>query len=473
ALQEDVDAIGVSILSGACCALRKDVFLSVGGFDAVNTPDGHSDMDLSYKLLDRGYRCVYTPHSLLHHIGNHSWGAKKYKYKADIFCLKHWGKFLSEDACFTDSMKRVLYTDFKFNYKIYASHIDAAKKYSDSDVLFVSHELSLTGAPRMLFYAAAAVVQRGGFAVVVAPEDGPMRHELERAGVVVIIDESIAFDHFLFKGFAKNFDVVVVNTITTALVVRQLSTIEDLKIVWWLHEGQALRRYLPTHADIAGQNVRLLCVSDYAQSFVPRKYRSSVLYNAIPDVEVAESRSTGVFTFILVGTIEPRKGQDIFVDAVLLLPAEVRRSCEFIIVGKLWELNRPFWNEVSAKMKDVKEISYLGSLEHEQALAKVAGSDVVVCSSRDEAFSLAAVEGAMLRKPTILNKHVGVSGVFKDKESCLLFESGDALSLTERMEFAFRNQHITKQIGKAARTIYEQKLSMERFSAEFLECINA
>ena len=82
----------VSILSGACCALRKDVFWKVGGFDAVNTPDGHSDMDLSYKLMKSGYRNVYTPHALLQHIGNHSWSAKRKKYKADIYILKRWGR---------------------------------------------------------------------------------------------------------------------------------------------------------------------------------------------------------------------------------------------------------------------------------------------------------------------------------------------------------------------------------------------
>ena len=44
----------VSILSGACCALRKETFLQIGAFDEVNTPDGHSDMDLSYKLIESG-----------------------------------------------------------------------------------------------------------------------------------------------------------------------------------------------------------------------------------------------------------------------------------------------------------------------------------------------------------------------------------------------------------------------------------
>ena len=144
----------VSVLSGACCAMRRDVFWAVGGFDAFNTPDGHSDMDLSFKLIRAGYRCVYTPYSVLYHVGNHSWHARREKYKADIFMLKRWGAYISQDPHFTASMKRVLYRDFQFDYRIFAAHIDPEAVYDGPDVLFVSHELSLTGAPRMLLYAA-------------------------------------------------------------------------------------------------------------------------------------------------------------------------------------------------------------------------------------------------------------------------------------------------------------------------------
>ena len=87
----------VSILSGACCALRRDVFLQIGGFDPVNAADAHSDMDLSFRLMEAGLRCVYTPYAVLRHIGNHSWGNKPTKNKADIYALKRWGARLARD----------------------------------------------------------------------------------------------------------------------------------------------------------------------------------------------------------------------------------------------------------------------------------------------------------------------------------------------------------------------------------------
>ena len=45
----------VSILSGACCALRNGVFWEVGAFDETNTPDAHSDLDLSISCRRPGF----------------------------------------------------------------------------------------------------------------------------------------------------------------------------------------------------------------------------------------------------------------------------------------------------------------------------------------------------------------------------------------------------------------------------------
>ena len=462
----------VSILSGACCALRKKIFFEIGGFDAVNTPDGHSDVDLSYKLIEAGYRCVYTPYSVLFHIGNHSWGTKKEKYKADIFCLKRWGKYLSSDNYFTDSMKRVLYKDFQFKYKIFASQVDPSVTYTGQDVLFISHELTLTGAPRMLYYAAQAVKARGGFPVVVAPEDGPLRTEFEKAGITVIIDASIALNHFLFKGFARNFDVVVVNTIAQSQVVEQLSEIEGLKIIWWLHESKALKGFFDKNNGKKFNDVHLICVSDYARSFIPTSYHTHVLHNGIPDVSIdSQVRQNYKFTFVLCGTIEPRKGQDIFVEAISILPKEVRASCQFLIAGTLWEHFRPFWDIVEEKLNTINEVKYLGSLTHADILAVLSASDVVVCCSRDESFSLTVAEAAMLGKVGILNTNVGVSSIFKPLESGLFFEVENAESLANQFLYAFENQERIKKMGLEARRIYEQELTIEKFSDRFFEIV--
>src|SRR5204863_1860419 len=86
----------VAALSAACLAIRRDDFMRVGGFDAVNTPIAHSDFDVCFKVREAGLRCVYTPYATLRHAGHASIGVeeaqvrtkKRPRDKASIFLLK-------------------------------------------------------------------------------------------------------------------------------------------------------------------------------------------------------------------------------------------------------------------------------------------------------------------------------------------------------------------------------------------------
>jgi O-antigen biosynthesis protein len=462
----------VSILSGACCALRKEVFWRVGAFDADNTPDAHSDLDLSYKLMEAGLRCVYTPYALLRHIGNHSWGAKRRKERADAFMLRRWGGYVSKDPFFTASMKRVLYRDFAFSYRIYAEHLDPQRGAAGPHVLFVSHELSLTGAPRMLLYAAKVVLEAGGFPVIVAPEDGPLRQEITEAGIATILDASLGQGHFLFERFARNFDLAVVNTIALSAVVRQLSAIENLRTVWWLHEAQSLATDLRSIDDVQWARVQVLCNGAYARHFVPDGIDAEILHYGIPDdaSREGEARASRPMTFLLSGTIEPRKGQDILVDAIALLPEHVRRDCRFLMTGNLWELHHAFWWEIEGKMVRLPEVAYLGPRDYREQLRLMAESDVVVCASRDEPWSLVVMEAAMLRKPSIVNEHVGAAEMF-DEASCFCFECGSPPSLAGQLLAAYERRDELPAMGRAARRVFERELTLDAFGARFLAMV--
>ncbi len=62
--------------------MRREDFLAVGEFDAVNTPIAHSDLDLCFKVRAAGLRCVYTPFVTMTHRGHASIGAVPEKKQA-------------------------------------------------------------------------------------------------------------------------------------------------------------------------------------------------------------------------------------------------------------------------------------------------------------------------------------------------------------------------------------------------------
>ena len=176
--------------------------------------------------------------------------------------------------------------------------------------------------------------------------------------------------------------------------------------------------------------------------------------------------ASGALTFLLSGTIEPRKGQDLLVEAVGLLPEHVRAACRFLMTGKLWELHHEFWRAIEANMARLPEVSYLGLRDHRAQLELIAGSDVIVCASRDEPWSLVVVEAAMASKPSILNEHVGAAEMF-DAESCFMFESGSALSLAGELLAAYERRGELARMGQAARRTFERDLTLEAFGRRF------
>ena len=62
-------------VTGACVAIRRAVFLEVGGLDEVNLPVTFNDVDLCLRLGDHGYRVVWTPFAELFHLECASGGA--------------------------------------------------------------------------------------------------------------------------------------------------------------------------------------------------------------------------------------------------------------------------------------------------------------------------------------------------------------------------------------------------------------
>ena len=93
--------------------------------------------------------------------------------------LEAMGKAGVRDPYFTAPMKRALYRDFQFIYNIYAEHIDPETMDSGPDVLFVCSR-TYAHRPRQECSSMPRkpVRQGGGFPVIVAPADGPLRAEM-------------------------------------------------------------------------------------------------------------------------------------------------------------------------------------------------------------------------------------------------------------------------------------------------------
>jgi glycosyltransferase involved in cell wall biosynthesis len=90
----------VSALPIDCFAISKDVFIENRGFDARAFPFEYGDVDLCLRLLDRGYRNVWTPWAEVTQKTEH-----KFKKGAELDLLKmRWAKYFENDPYYNPNL---------------------------------------------------------------------------------------------------------------------------------------------------------------------------------------------------------------------------------------------------------------------------------------------------------------------------------------------------------------------------------
>ncbi|MDQ6940507.1 MAG: glycosyltransferase, partial [Verrucomicrobiota bacterium] len=474
-----------SALSAACLAMRRDDFFSVGQFDAINTPVAHSDFDLSFKIRAAGMRCVYTPFVSMTHRGHESIGVEGEEKKMaraerpSIFLLKRWPGYAGHDPYFPDNMRDWLYADSPTPIRISVPN-EYKSTSNRADLLFVSHDLSLSGAPMMLFHAALWCRNHGDFVVVTAPTAGPLAQKFEAEGIPLIIDPLVEAEHESYKRFAREFHCVIANTIFCAPAVRALAK-ENVPVAFWLHEpssvgehymraDEKLRAALP-QADV------LIAPSAWTAAFYQpfNDHTAKCLRNAIPDFcrngSSAEKAAASVLRILLLGSFESRKGQDIFAAAIALLQPDVLGKAQFQIAGR--RLDPEFSRKLDTTAKGLPNLSIMGARDHAQALALLGDADVVVSASRDEAMPTVTILEAMcLGKAIVATAVGGAEEVMVNDENSLLVRPEDPIALAAALQRVIENPALVRHLGAGARATYEKNFTIDRFGREFREIID-
>jgi len=93
----------VSAVTGACLAVRRELFNAVGGLDEANLAVAFNDVDFCLRLRERGYRNVWTPFAELYHYesvshGGDLSGEKLARFQKEVVYMRdRWGALLDED----------------------------------------------------------------------------------------------------------------------------------------------------------------------------------------------------------------------------------------------------------------------------------------------------------------------------------------------------------------------------------------
>lgn len=345
-------------------------------------------------------------------------------------------------------------------------------------VLLVLHEFSRTGAPRAMLYLARALFHLSGFRpTVIAAVDGPIRQEFENEGFSTIV-ESLLFEASLERSrvtrFVASFDRVIVTPLASFAFIRNFRNVPKY-LVWWIHEEENGFNYIADNfaSDLTdifnscdavwlGSPLCTLPVSRYA---APEKIHL-LLYGCNDIATVGENTHSRPVTFTLVGSVEPRKGQDIFLDAIEQLPAEIRQQAKFQIIGSPYnDWSAAFHGKICIQASRFPEVECIPNVPFEELNKLYAETDVVVSASRADPMPISITQGLMFSKVCLCSSAIGHAGLLEDGVDSLVFPTESAGQLAEKISWLIQNAGKLAAIGTAGRKVYEKHFLMTSFIA--------
>ena len=347
---------------------------------------------------------------------------------------------------------------------------------SKKSILLFNHELTLTGAPRALMNMALSMQKQGYYPVIISWKDGPMAEEIKDAGIDAVLDvylySKLKNEDALYKEFLSLFDIIIFNTVVSLRFWDYMPQVHAKKMVW-SHEGSmGYDTYgnVLNLRDVFNELDKVYSVGKYSQSFatpyLENKEKSEMLLYGIEDMDIHKyksdkSENTDKVKFILPGAVCERKGHDILLNALDIIPQRIKAEMLLYLAGPASD--KKIDDKLTERAKKETYIKYLGSVPHEELMKLYADIDVVLCPSRDDPMPIVCTEAFIFEKAVIVSENTGTAGFIENKQNGFLIPSEDAKALAEAIIYAVEHKGELPVIGKRARKIYEDYFTIEKF----------
>lgn len=419
---------------------------------------------LRNKLFDRLRRIRII--NILYRLINIIWHLKSHENRKKLASvLREYMRFAEQSRLFSNSSESP-YKDEQPGYEIRPK------------ILLVTHEFSRSGAPFAVLYLARSLFTLYGVnPVIIAPMDGPLREEFEREGYRTIIDPMLfSYDHYSQDvcDFVSGFDRIIVTSLASHGFIRHFRGIGK-KLSWWIHETDAgFEAVVNMNADLpllfaACESIWLgspLCFPLALQYGASQDKLHLLLYGC-PDTFLPHRlHKSGKQIFSIIGAVDYRKGQDIFIDAIKLLPDALRCKAIFRIIGSpiLSRTGLAFYKEMHVRGDHIPEVEFIKNMPFDELQEFYAESNVFVSASRDDPMPIVITQGLMHSKVCICSSVIGQAQLLEDKKNSLIFINGSAEALSIKMAWIIQNPDELLALGTAGRAIYEKYFLMSSFA---------
>lgn len=363
--------------------------------------------------------------------------------------------------------------DMPIQYYLDAEEIVKLKTKTSLKVLLMSTDLTYGGPAIALFHAAVTLKEQGYTVAYASMWDGALKEKLMEQGIPVIIDENLPILTMKQTAWVNAFSLIVCNTLNYYVFLSERDTV--IPVIWWFHDARFFYDGVDRNVfrKISLKNLKAVSVGPVPEmavkEFQPDLKCEELLYG-VKDFKTkyVNKKNGKVVRFITIGFLEDIKGQDVLLQAIQILPDSILHNCEFYIVGHNETL---FGEKIKNGSREIREMIFTGSVKRDEIHELLSNSDVLICPSRQDAMPTVVAEAMMHSVPCIISDVVGTAAYVVDGMNGIVFESGNAQMLEEKIAWCIANSCLLDQMGKNARILYEKRFSTMAFEKRFLKIV--
>lgn len=350
-------------------------------------------------------------------------------------------------------------------------------------VLFIHQSAELYGSDKTLLIFLKNINKTNFFPVVVLPNDGPLKNELEKIGIKVIITPVLKLyrDIFTFKNGIKfvkeifysvsilnklhkehKFDIVYSNTLAV-LLGAIFSKKKSIKHIWHVHEiiehPKPIAWLFPKLLYYFSNQI--ICNSEATKrNIIIREKRNLkktiVVHNGIQVEEttnVLKREDLGYtendIIITLVGRISRLKGHNWLLQTFNEYFKNTN-TIKLLFVGSPVPKQEYYLHNIeeyitsNALSKSVKIIPFTLNLDGIWSITDIA----VMPSTEKESFGLVAAEAMMAKKPVIAANHGGLMEIVVNNETGFLVEPNNKVALKDALEKLITNSELRSNFGE-------------------------
>ncbi len=169
--------------------------------------------------------------------------------------------------------------------------------------------------------------------------------------------------------------------------------------------------------------------------------------------------------------VRATQGQDLFLEAIAQIPAEIRQRAVFRAAGRV--LENDFYEMLIRGAEKISQVEFSGALEHEDALRAIARSDVLVCASRDETMPIAILEAMSLGKAIISTNVGGIHEWLQNNLNGILVPTESSSALAQALTHCLERPNQIATLGKKAAETFVESFSIRRLGDTFTSLIES